>query len=134
MGSIPGSGRPPGGGNGNPLQYSCLRNSMDRGDGRTTVHGITKRTGYNDQTTTIWHVVTHTWASTHTYMLTFFSPRSDNIIHTVLQLAFYTPHLFRSICGEFKLHLALSACSLKCLYQIILPLEHSCFPHSLSHT
>ena len=30
MGSIPGSGRSPGGGNGNPLQYSCLENSMDR--------------------------------------------------------------------------------------------------------
>ena len=31
MGLIPGSGRPPGEGNGNPLQYSCLENSMDRG-------------------------------------------------------------------------------------------------------
>ena len=30
-GSIPGLGRPPGGGNGNPLQYSCLENPMDRG-------------------------------------------------------------------------------------------------------
>ena len=36
-GSIPGSGRSPGGGYGNPLQYSCLENSMDRG-----VHGVTK--------------------------------------------------------------------------------------------
>ena len=32
MGSIPGWGRPPGEGNGNPLQYSCLENPMDRGD------------------------------------------------------------------------------------------------------
>ena len=31
MGSIPGSGRSPGGGHGNPLQYSCLENPMDRG-------------------------------------------------------------------------------------------------------
>ena len=31
-GSIPGSGRSPGGGHGNPLQYSCLENPMDRGD------------------------------------------------------------------------------------------------------
>ena len=31
VGSIPGSGRSPGGGNGNPLQYSCLKNPMDRG-------------------------------------------------------------------------------------------------------
>ena len=34
-GSIPGSGRSPGGGNGNPLQYSCLGNPMDRGDWQT---------------------------------------------------------------------------------------------------
>ena len=41
-GSIPGLGRSPGGGNGNPLQYSCLENSMDRGAWQTIVHGITK--------------------------------------------------------------------------------------------
>ena len=40
MGSIPGSGRSPGGGNGNPLQYSCLENPMDRGAWRATVHGV----------------------------------------------------------------------------------------------
>ena len=34
VGSIPGSGRSPGGGHGNPLQYSCLENPMDRGAGR----------------------------------------------------------------------------------------------------
>ena len=39
---IPGSGRPPGEGNGNPLQYSCLGNPMDRGAWRDTVHGATK--------------------------------------------------------------------------------------------
>ena len=38
--SIPGSGRSPGGGNGNPLQYSYLKNLMDRGAGRGTVHGV----------------------------------------------------------------------------------------------
>ena len=37
---IPGSGRSPGEGNGNPLQYSCLENSMDRGAWRATVHGV----------------------------------------------------------------------------------------------
>ena len=41
-GSIPGSGRSPGEGNGNPLQYSCLENSMDRGAWQATVHGVTK--------------------------------------------------------------------------------------------
>ena len=42
QGSIPGSGRSPGGGNGNPLRYSCLENPMDRGAWWTTVHGVTK--------------------------------------------------------------------------------------------
>ena len=41
-GSIPGSGRSPGEGNGNPLQYSCLTNSMDRGAWWATVHGVAK--------------------------------------------------------------------------------------------
>ena len=41
-GSIPGSGRSPGGEHGNPLQYSCLENPMDRGAWRKTVHGVTK--------------------------------------------------------------------------------------------
>ena len=40
---IPGSGRAPGGGKGNPLQYSCLENPMDRGVCRTTVHRVTKK-------------------------------------------------------------------------------------------
>ena len=41
-GSVPGSGRSPGEGNGNPLQYSCLENSMDGGAWWATVHGVTK--------------------------------------------------------------------------------------------
>ena len=39
-GSIPGLGRSSGGGNGNPLQYSCLGNPMDRGTQWATVHGV----------------------------------------------------------------------------------------------
>ena len=42
LGSIPGLGRSPGEGNGNPLQYSCLENLMDRGVWQATVHGVTK--------------------------------------------------------------------------------------------
>ena len=42
VGSVPGSGRSPGEGNGNPLQYSCLGNPMDRGAWWTTVHEISK--------------------------------------------------------------------------------------------
>ena len=40
MGSIPGLGRSPGGGHGNPFQYSCLQNSMDRGAWQATVHSV----------------------------------------------------------------------------------------------
>ena len=42
MGLIPGSGQSPGGGHGNPLQYSCLENPMDRGAWWATVYGVTK--------------------------------------------------------------------------------------------
>ena len=42
QGLILGSGRYPGEGNGNPLQYSCLKNSMDRGAWWATVYGVTK--------------------------------------------------------------------------------------------
>ena len=41
-GSIPGSGRSPGGGNGNPFQYSCLENPINRGGWHGIVHGVTK--------------------------------------------------------------------------------------------
>ena len=45
-GSVPGSGRSPGGGHGNPLQCSCLENPMDRGAWCTTVHG-SQRVGHD---------------------------------------------------------------------------------------
>ena len=54
LGSIPGSGRSPGEGNGNPLQYSCLENPMDGGAWRATVHGVAKsRTQLSDFTSCI---------------------------------------------------------------------------------
>ena len=50
LGSIPGSRRSPGEGNGNPLQYSCLENRMDRGAWWATVHGVAKsRTRLSEQ-------------------------------------------------------------------------------------
>ena len=53
LGLIPGSGRSPREGNGNPLQYSCLENPMDRGAWEATVHGVTKsRTQLSDFTFT----------------------------------------------------------------------------------
>ena len=50
MGSIPGSGRSPGVANGNPLQYSCLGNFMDRGAWKATVHGGHKKLDMTKQT------------------------------------------------------------------------------------
>ena len=49
LGLIPGMGRAPGGGHGNPLQYSCLENFIDRRAWRATAHGVTeRRTQLND--------------------------------------------------------------------------------------
>ena len=42
VGSIPGSGRSPGEGNGNPFQYFCLENPMDRGAWQSALHGVTR--------------------------------------------------------------------------------------------
>ena len=42
MGSVPGSGRSPGVGDGNPFQYSCLENPMDKGAWQATVRGVAK--------------------------------------------------------------------------------------------
>ena len=54
MGSIPGSGRSPGGGNGNPLQFSCLENPMDRGPWWAAAQGVTKsQTQLNVHTLTL---------------------------------------------------------------------------------
>ena len=49
-GSIPGLGRSPGVGNGNPLQYSCLENPMDRGAWQAAVHRVTKESDMTDAT------------------------------------------------------------------------------------
>ena len=48
VGLIPGSGRSPGEGNGNPLQYSCLGNPINRGAWRATVHGVAKELDMTD--------------------------------------------------------------------------------------
>ena len=54
-GSVPGSERFPAGGNGSPLQYSCLESSMDGGAWWAAVHGITKsRTRLSDRTELKW--------------------------------------------------------------------------------
>ena len=50
VGSIPGSGRALGGGHGNPLQYSCLENPMDRGAWWAIVHKVTKESDTTEVT------------------------------------------------------------------------------------
>ena len=61
MDLIPGSGRPPGGGHSNPLQYSCLENPMERGAWWATVHGVAEL----DMTEVTQHTHTHTHTHTH---------------------------------------------------------------------
>ena len=51
LGSIPGCGRSLGEGHGNPLQYSCLENPMDRGAWQATVHVVTKESDMTEQLT-----------------------------------------------------------------------------------
>ena len=64
MGSIPGSGRSPGGGNGNPIQYSCLGDTTDRGTWQAIVAwGCKSQTQLTDQTTTITY--NERWVSFH---------------------------------------------------------------------
>ena len=62
LGSIPGSGRSPGGGNGNALQYSCLENPTDRGALKAMVHRVTK------SWTQLKQLSIHMYACTHTYI------------------------------------------------------------------
>ena len=55
VGSIPESGRSPEGGNGNPLQYYCLENPMDRGAWWDTVHGVAKESDTAERLSMIQH-------------------------------------------------------------------------------
>ena len=65
-GSIPVLGRSPGEGNGNPLQYSCLENSMDRGAWEATVHGIAKS---QTQLSNFTHTLTHSLSFLLSFLL-----------------------------------------------------------------
>ena len=75
LGSILGSGRSPGGGHGNPLQYSCLENPMDRGAWQATVCGVVKS----------WTWLTNTHTNTHTYSLSDSSWRILNVVPYLVQ-------------------------------------------------
>ena len=75
MGSVPGLWWSPGVRYGNPLQYSCMKNPMDRGAPLAIVHGVTKR-----RTWLSMHVCVHTRTHTHTY----------TYIHTYIYIYIYT--------------------------------------------
>ena len=87
-GSIRGSGRSPGGGNGNPLQYSCLENPTDRGAWWAAVHGVAKS----------W-----TWLRTHTqthmcdWITLLYSRNQHNIVN---QLYFNKINFLKSTCNR----------------------------------
>ena len=73
MGSVPGSGRSPGEGNGNSLLHSCLESCMDRGAEWVTIYGVSRSTS-----------VSRTWLSTHTHPY-------GNTAYPPLPLHLYTP-------------------------------------------
>ena len=81
MGLIPGSGRSSEGGHGNPLQYSCQENLMDRGASKATGHGVTK-TEVTECTHTHTHTHTHHFSRFHIYTL--------NTIFGFLFLTYFT--------------------------------------------
>ena len=74
---IPGLGRSPGGGNGNPLQYSFLGNPMDRGAWQGTVHGVTQESDRTEQ------LSTHASVCTHTQIHHLYTPPVYTYMHTV---------------------------------------------------
>ena len=82
-GSIPGSGKSPGEGNGNPFQYSCLENPMDRGAWWATVHGVAKsQTRLSD--------FTHTHTHTHTQVGHSFSSKEQVSFNSVTAVTICT--------------------------------------------
>ena len=75
-GLITGLGRSPGGGNGNPLQYFCLENRMDRGAWQATAHGVAKESDMTEQLSTNIHahnlskiVIVNRIVQMHAYLL-----------------------------------------------------------------
>ena len=95
LGWIPGLGRSPGGGNGNPLQYSCLENPMDRGVWWATVHGIAK-----NQT---WWVTKHT--HTHRFLCIDYDANSSFKICVYLNINNKTHSIYFYMSIKFLIYL-----------------------------
>ena len=99
LGSIPGSGWSPGEGNGNPLQYSCLENSMDGGAWWATVHRVTKsRTRLSDFSLT--HSLLCPWSFTWILWIPYLSPS----VHFWTPSSIFPPnHSFTHAVHAFRL-------------------------------
>ena len=87
LGSIPGSGRSPGEWNGNPLQYSCLENPMDRGAWQATVHGIAK-----SWTWLSIHTHTHTNTYNIKFIILIISKCISSVVSNALLISCYQQH------------------------------------------
>ena len=113
--SIPGSGRSPGVGNSNPLQYSCLENSMDRGVWRATVHGVKKnKTWLRNWVRVCAHAHTHTHTHTHTLWISDYS--LPDVLWVCLLFFFFCLSFFLGNSYDTQRHLSLSGLALKICY------------------
>ena len=108
VGLIPGLGRYPGGENGNPLQYSCLENRMDRGAWSATVHRVAK-----SRTQLSTHAYTHTYLDVWNfsilkficlYILLFFSRVFSEILLHGTYLRFHTIHIYSCLGAKRQLN------------------------------
>ena len=99
-GSIPGLGRSPGG-NGNPLQYSCWENSMDRGASWATVHGVAQELDRTERVCVHACMHAHTCTRTHTWTLPPFLSLSRDSLAIKRMVSFPVGILFSK--GDFLL-------------------------------
>ena len=84
MGSIPGWGRSPGGGNGNPLEYSCLGNPMDREAWWATVHGVEKESDMTVHTHPTYYLSQGTWPPCITWLKILSSENFVGLYETII--------------------------------------------------
>ena len=106
---IPGLGKSPREGNGNPLQYPCLENSMDEGAWQATVHGVTKSRTQLTNFTLIhvyYHIFIHSSVDGHLYCFYVLaivnSATMNTAVHVSLQIMFFSGHVPRSgIAGPY---------------------------------
>ena len=98
VGSVPGSGRYSGGGNGNPLQYLCLENSMDRGAWWATIPGVTKSRTLLKQLSSHAHTLSHClWTHTN-------SNTNLNWVNLISQASFFIRHFMAFCAWDTKQH------------------------------